>query len=415
VRLTKVQEKMLSGAQGRAVQMAMHVVVQVGEAYEAEDLVPVTSAHIDGCSLGATGMAGLEFAELLAGSGGRVRVPTTLNITARDIARWREFRVPEDHAEASARMEAAYLAMGCVPSWTCAPYQYGVVPRFGETVAWAESNAINYVNSVIGARSARHGDFMDICAAITGFAPRMGLYLPHERWARVEVRFRGLDAGREGRDALAATAGYAVGHLAQGRVPAITGLWPGITADELKALSASAASSGDTGMFHVVGVTPEARTLEEAGGGRAPAEVVEVGPGDLESWLEALNAARSREVHLVAVGCPHFSYPEVERVAMLLKGRRVAPGVQLWVQTNQTVRRWGEQTGVVHEIERLGGRVMTDTCILNWPLVNWSFRAVMTNSGKLAHYCRPQTGIDPLFGSLEQCVQAAVTGTAEVV
>jgi predicted aconitase len=413
--LTKVQEKMLSGAQGRAMQMAMHVVVQVGEAYEAEDLVPVTGAHIDGCSLGATGMAGLEFAELLAGSGGRVKVPATLNITARDIARWREFRVPEDHAQASARMEAAYLAMGCVPSWTCAPYQYGVVPRFGETVAWAESNAINYVNSVIGARTARHGDFMDISAAITGFAPRIGLYLPHERRAGVEVRFRGLAPGRERRDALAATVGYAVGHLAQGRVPAITGLWPGITADELKALSASAASSGDMGLFHVIGVTPEARTLEEAGGGQAPAEVVEVGPGDLDPWLEALNAARSREVHLVTVGCPHFSYPEVERVAMLLAGRRVAPGVELWVQTNQTVRRWGEETGVVREIERLGGRVMTDTCILNWPLVNWSFRAVMTNSGKLAHYCRPQTGIDPLFGSLEQCVQAAVTGTAEVV
>ena len=172
MKLSPYEEELLAGKKGEAARMAMEIIVRLGELYGAEELIPISQAHIDGGLYTAVGEAGLDFAEKLHRLGGRVVVPTSMNATSRDIACWSEQRVKADFAEKNRRMEQAYLSMGVVPTWTCTPYQAGLVPRFGEQLAWAESNAIVFVNSVIGARTERYGDYTDICCAITGRVPK---------------------------------------------------------------------------------------------------------------------------------------------------------------------------------------------------------------------------------------------------
>jgi len=359
--LSKKDKEFLEGKHGEAARMAMEVLVELAKSYGAKKLINIKQAHIDGCSFAATGQAGLEFAEKLAAGGGKVRVPTTLNITSRDIKRWKDFRVPENFSTKSAAMEKAYLKLGCISIWTCAPYQQGIIPRFGEHITWAESNAINFANSVLGARTARYGDFADICAAL---------------------------------------------------VPVLQGIPTGITFDQLKALSAASASSGSVGLFHVVGVTPEAHSVEMAFQGKEPLQVANFSYDDVLEIARGLTGKR-KNVDLVAVGCPHFSYQEVVMTLKLLKSRRIARGVQFWIHTNQNTEFLLKKTGIWKEIEKTGARITTDTCILNWPLDNWGFKTLMTNSGKFAHYAPTQTGLEVIFGSLKTCVETAIGGIWE--
>lgn len=458
--LTREEEGMLRGEQGEAVRLAMRILVEIGEVYGASRMIPITQAHIDGCSYSATGDAGLEFAELLASLGAKVRVPTTLNITARDIDAWSEFRIPQEHAAKCAAMEAAYLKMGCIPTWTCAPYQYGLVPRFGEAIAWAESNAINYANSVLGARTNRHGDLVDICGGITGRVPEFGLYLDENRWGQVLIRFEGITESILKDDSLYSAAGYLVGKIARDRVPVIEGL-PGGTPDNLKAFSAAAASSGAVGLFHIVGVTPEAPSMEAAFGGASPEEVVVLGLGDLEATAENLSTALgsgktsfdgapSREgepfekgmpstkgephangmpstgrfrrrgfygipVDLVVIGCPHASYSEVVSILRALHGRKVSTKTEFWVQSNATVLGLLKRAGLDRALADAGVKMLLDGCILNFPLTGWSFDVILTNSGKMAHYAPGHTGAKVILGGVEACVEAAVTGVFERV
>ncbi|HHY37430.1 MAG TPA: DUF521 domain-containing protein [Clostridia bacterium] len=421
--LTREEEGMLRGEQGEAVRLAMTILVEMGEVYGASRMIPITQAHIDGCSYSATGDAGLEFAELLASLGAKVRVPTTLNITARDIDAWSEFRIPPEHAAKCAAMEAAYLKMGCIPTWTCAPYQYGLVPRFGEAVAWAESNAINYANSVLGARTNRHGDLVDICGAITGRVPEFGLYLDENRRGQVLIRFKGITESILKDDSLYSSAGYLVGKIARDRVAVIEGL-PGGTPDNLKAFSAAAASSGAIGLFHIVGVTPEAPSVEAAFGGAPPEEVVVLGLGDLEATAKTLSTAfsttgfRRREsygipVDLVVIGCPHASYSEVVSILRALRGRKVSAKTEFWVQSNATVQGLLRRAGLDRALVDAGVKLLLDGCILNFPLTGWGFGVILTNSGKMAHYAPGHTGAKVILGGVRTCVEAAVTGLFE--
>jgi predicted aconitase len=345
----------------------------------------------------------------LAAGGGKVRIPTTLNITSRDIKRWKNFRVPENFSKKSAAMEKAYLKMGCIPIWTCTPYQQGIIPRFGEQIAWAESNAINFANSVLGARTARYGDFADICAALTGRAPYIEYHLTENRRGQFLFRFQGLE-NRDYSDAFYAAVGYLVGKVTGDLVPVLQGIPAGITYDQLKALSAASASSGSVGLFHVVGVTPEAHSVEMAFQGKEPLQVANFSYNDVLEIARGLTTGKRKNVDLVAVGCPHFSYQEVVMTLKLLKSIRIAEGVQFWIHTNQNTEFLLKKTGIWKEIEKTGARITTDTCILNWPLNNWGFKVLMTNSGKFAHYAPAQTGLEVIFGSLKTCVETAISG-----
>jgi len=411
--LSRKDKEFLEGKNGNSPRMAMEVLVELAKSYGASKLIDIKQAHIDGCLFSTTGEAGLEFAEKLAVEGGKVRVPTTMNVTSRDINRWKDFRVPERFSMKSAAMEKAYLEMGCIPIWTCAPYQQGIIPRFGEHITWAESNAINFANSVLGARTARYGDFADICAALTGRTPYIEYHLTANRRGQFLFRFHGL-GNREYSAAFYAAVGYLVGKVTGNLVPVLQGIPTGITFDQLKALSAASASSGSVGLFHVVGVTPEAHSVEMAFQGKEPLQVANFSYDDvLEIAKELTGTGKRKNVDLVAVGCPHFSYPEVAMTLKLLKSRRIAGGVQFWIHTNQNTEFLLKKTGIWKEIEKTGARITTDTCILNWPLDNWGFKTLITNSGKFAHYAPTQKGLEVIFGSLKTCVETAIGGIWE--
>ena len=256
---------MLQGRDGPARQLAMRILARAAPLYGAENLVPVTQAHVDGVIL--TGSAGLDFAERLAALGGQVAVPTTLNVMSMDRQRWREWGQDQDFASRARRLGEAYLQMGATPTFTCAPYQTARAPKFGDQIAWSESNAVAFANSIIGARSNRYGDYLDICCALTGRAPAAGLHLDEPRLATVVVELEPIPETLSERDDFYPVLGYLLGTLVQDGVPAIVGLDAKPGEDQLKALCAAAASSGALAMIHLVGITPEAPTLRDALGG----------------------------------------------------------------------------------------------------------------------------------------------------
>ena len=410
MKLTDEEQRMMEGEHGKAVAMAMSILTKLGQIYGAEEMMPISQAHIDSSAYKTIGEAGLEFAEKLVDGGARVRVPTTLNPTSRDIKRWQEFRIPPNFAEKSERLEQAYLRMGAIPTWTCAPYLYGLIPHFGQQIAWAESNAITFANSVIGARTARYGDFTDICAAITGKVPKFSLHLPQNRRGEILLKLQPSSLIDFSEDSIYPLIGYIVGSTAPGRIPVIDGIPNSVTSDQLKGLSAAAASSGAVALFHILGVTPEASTYKDAFQGKEPLQVINIGEEEILKAKQSLTTIEEGKVDLAITGCPHASFPEVERLVQVLDGRRVCQEVEFWVQTNRIVYCWLEQTGLLDSLNLSGVKVITDTCILSWPLDNWNFHLVVTNSAKFAHYAPGMAGVHVIFGSLEKCVAAAVKG-----
>ena len=407
---------MAAGERGEAVALAMAVMTALGERYDAPDMVPIKGAHVDGCIYRGDEEASLVFAEHLAARGARVAVPTTLSAGARDLERWREMRLPEAFAAGCRRMEQAYLSMGTVPAWTCAPYLHAAALRVGDQVAWAESNAIVYANTVIGARTARYGDFSDICAALIGRVPRFDLHVAENRLGRILVRcpaaaLAGLEVGDP---ATWSAVGYALGTLVPDGVPVLEGMPRAATGDQLKALCAALATSGNVALIHVVGVTPEAATREQAFGGRQPARVVELGARDLEQALATLSTSGPGPVDLVNVGCPHASFTEVERIVDLLGGRPVAESVQFWLKTNRAVRERLAQTPLLAALETAGVTLLTDACIMAGHYYRyWPLRRVVTNSAKYAHYAPTGMRVETLFRSTAECVEAAVSGSVD--
>ena len=416
MKLNEEERRMAGGERGEAAALAMSVLATLGERYDAPDMVPIKGAHVDGCIYRGDEEASLLFAERLAAGGARVAVPTTLSAGARDIERWRELRLPEAFAAGCRRMERAYLSMGTVPAWTCAPYLHAAALRKGDQVAWAESNAIVYANTVIGARTARYGDFSDICAALIGRVPRFDLHVAENRVGRILVRCpAGALAGFDAADpATWSAVGYAVGTLVPDGVPVLEGLPRHATGDQLKALCAAVATSGNVALIHVVGVTPEAATREQAFGGRRPARVLELDARELERAHAALSTARRGPVDLVNIGCPHASFTEVERIAGLLDGRPVARTVQFWLKTNRAVYQRLARTPLLAALQAAGVTLLTDACIMAGHYYRyWPLRRVVTNSAKYAHYAPTGMRVETLFRSTAECVEAAVSGTVD--
>jgi hypothetical protein len=405
VELTREERTWLDGGAGEGTRVALDLVVRMGELFGAERLLPVAQAHIDACLY--TNDAGLEFAERMVALGARVRVPSTLNVTARDVRRWEAFRVPAEFAEKSRRVEAAYLALGCLPTWTCAPYEQGLVPRFGQQVAWGESNAVAYVNTVIGARTNRYADFLDVACAVTGRAPAFGLHLDAPRRAEVHVRLEGLPERLRAHAAFYPVLGYHLGALLGDRVPVLTGVPPAVRATDLKALCAAAASSGALALAHAVGVTPEAPTLEAALGGRPARETVAPTLGELRRARERLSFAPATGVDFVKIGCPHLSLPEAVEVAERVGGRRLRAGLECWISTSRAVAHHLGESGHLAALERAGIRVLTDTCAMTTRIDGWGFTHMLTNSGKQAHYAAA-AGLEVTLASLEDCIAYAL-------
>ncbi len=411
LKLSDYDRALLAGEHGPAARMAMSILARMLPVYGTDRLLDVTAAHIDSALY--QGEATLEYAERLARLGARVVVPTTLNVSGVDEHGWQAWAVPPPHAAKAHRQMVAYQSMGCVPTWTCAPYQVAPRPRFGQQIAWGESSAIVFANSVLGARTERYPDLLDICAAVTGRAPAAGLHLDEHRAGHLLFRLAGVPRALQQDDGFYPVLGHLVGQVAQARNPVLVGLGVAPQEDQLKALGAAMASSGAVALFHLVGVTPEAPTLEAAFHGRIPSEVIDVTMDDLRAARRALSTADGARLDLVVLGSPHFSLAEFRKLAPLLEGRQRHPDVRFLVTSSRGVRLLAQQAGLLDALERFGGTVTVDTCILTTPMLPREIEVLMTNSAKYAYYAPGLLRTQMVFGSLEDCVRSAVAGRVE--
>lgn len=407
-RLSVQDRECLDGSRGGAAQMAMSILVRMADVYGASELMDITGAHID--STIYIGEAGLEYSERLANLGAKVAVPTTLNVSGLDEQHWNEWPVPEDWAVKSHRQMLAYQSMGTVPTWTCAPYQTEFKPRFGQQIAWGESNAIVFANSAIGARTERYPDLLDICCAITGRVPAYGLHLTENRAGQVLFRMVEVPEEIQRDDSFYPVLGHILGKVAQDRIPVVEGLAVSPTEDQLKALGAAAASSGTVALLHIVGVTPEAPTHEDAFQGRGPQQTVEVTMRMLRQARLELTTAEGDKLDMVVLGSPHFSLAEFRQLAPLVNGKHVHPNVQFLVTSSRAMANLARQAGYLDTLERFGGKLTVDTCILASPMLPPEIKTLMTNSGKYAYYAPGMLNTRVTFGGLADCVESAVAG-----
>lgn len=390
---------LLGGENGEAARIALELVVAAGEAMGAGALLDISGAHVDGCLY--HGMAGLEFAQRLAMAGGEVMVPTTLNVSSLDLLHPDLYRGDAETAGHARQLMDAYEQMGCRPTWTCAPYQLADRPNFGDQLAWGESNAIVFANSVIGARTNRYGDFLDICCALTGRAPAVDLHTDEGRRATLGLDVVVPDPWLDD-DLLYVALGIVLGRVAGTRVATITGLDDRADEDRLKALGAAAASSGAVGMFHIDGVTPESATL-----GSVPVtRRVRVDTTTIASALRELSGTPGSVLGAVSVGTPHASEAELGALAALVSERRSS--VPFYVNTARETAAGA--AAAVQAITEFGGTVVTDTCTYITPIIEDVEGVVMTNSGKWAYYAPGNLGVDVALASLADCVESAVLG-----
>ncbi len=403
--LTAEERHLADGADGAA--MAMRIVAESARLLGAPRLIPIASAHIDGALY--HGDAGTLFAEKLVSLGATVSVRATLNVGALDLMGCAKVRLTGATRDMARRLMLAYEAMGCERSWTCAPYQAGHRPALGVDVAWGESNAVAFCNSVLGARTNRYGDYLDIACAITGRAPDCGLHRPENRVARVVVDVSALPAATLASDWVWPVLGTLYGREVGEAVGVLTGVGGPVSEDRLKAFGAAAASSGGVGLFHIAGVTPEAPDLATALGGEPPETVIAVTPARLAQAQAGLSTVAAQgAVDAVAIGSPHLSLEEVESLSELLAGRRAT--APIYACTGRHVIAALDRTDRRKALERLNIIFVVDTCVVVTPVLPEKGGVLMTNSGKFAHYAPGNTGYGVVFGALADCVESAVAG-----
>jgi predicted aconitase len=388
----------------------MRLVVRAAEVLDADRLIPITGAHVDSCLY--HGQATLDFVDRLVDGGARVRVPTTLNVGSVDLLHPELWRGDARLADRGRRLMERYRSLGCRPTFTCAPYQLADGrPGLGDQVAWGESNAIVFANSVLGARTNRYGDFMDVAAAVTGRVPDAGLHRSEERRAGIILRLADdVPPALRADDSLYPVLGIVVGRLAGALVPAVLGIPPGQSEDRLKALGAAAASSGSVALIHVIGSTPEAPTLAEALAGAEPEAEVVIHLADLRAARDELGGAADGAIVAVSLGTPHASAAELTAIADLLDGRRVADTVELVVATGRDVLDDAEAAGAAGRLRDAGAEILVDTCTYISPILRSPAGPVMTDSGKWAFYAPANIGAAVVLGTRRECVESAVAG-----
>lgn len=406
--LNQKDKEMLNGDHGPATRMAMSILVRMAEISGAKELLDITGAHID--STVYIGDAGLEFAEKLAGLGAKVSVPTTLNVSGLDEHHWQEWAVSSDWARQAHRQMVAYQSMGTIPTWTCAPYQTEMKPSFGQQIAWGESNAIAFANSVLGARTERYPDLFDICCAITGRAPAIGLHLTENRAGKLLLQLKDIPEALQLSDDFYPVLGQFMGSASLERIPVINGMAIVPHEDQLKALGAASASSGAVAMFHMVGVTPEAPTLESAFQGKQPEEIIIVTMDMLRESRKALTHTDSEKLDIVVLGSPHFSLAEFKQLAPLVEGKQKHPDVKFLVTSSRAMTQLAKHAGFLDTLQSFGAQLTVDTCILTSPMLPEEMKYLMTNSAKFAYYAPGLLSKEITFGSLKDCVTSAIEG-----
>jgi len=395
MQLTKQEQRMLDGEEGYAVRKSMEILVALGEIYGAESLIKVGSVQVAGVSYHNLGDAGLEFLNELA-KDGKVRVLTTLNPAGMDLENWRELGISEEFAAKQNQVIDAFERMGILISCTCTPYLIGNLPRYGEHLAWSESSAVTFANSVLGAKTNREGGPSALAAAFVGKTPCYGLHLDENRMPDVHVKVEAELAKLSDWGAL----GYAIGKKAENKIAYITGI-KDADVDELKSFCASIVTYGAKPLFYMQDITPASETVT------APKDTITIEPSDLKNAYDNINDQVS-DIDFVCVGCPHCSIKEISEIADLVKGKKVAGNTEFWVATSRSAKQLADKRGYTQIIEASGGKFACDTCMAVAPLKG-RFKALATTSAKGCFYSR-QNLMKTKMGSLKECIEAAVTG-----
>ncbi|MES2496533.1 MAG: aconitase X catalytic domain-containing protein [Pseudomonadota bacterium] len=402
--LAPIDQALLDGEHGPAARRAMEILLRYGEVSEAERFIPIGSAHIDGCLY--HGPSSIDFVKRFVDLGGRVRVPTTLNVAAVDTVHPGWHCGPPEILDAQRELTELHERLGCLATLTCAPYQRIARPLPGEDVAWAESNAIVFVNSVLGARTDRYGDFADLCAALTGRVPLAGLHIQANRRPRAIVELpAAIDMPR---DLLFGAIGYVVGERLRGEVTFIRGLPADAHEDELKALGASGASGGAMALFHADGITPEA---DWAAALTDDLPILRIDTAALHAAVETLcPVAPGEAVAAVCLGTPHFSIDEFRGLNAAIAGRARAPATEVYVSTSRAIAAMVDSDPAFAPLRAYGAKIVVDTCTYLAPVVRERDGAILTNSVKYAHYGPGNLGRRIGLMTLERCLRSAETG-----
>jgi len=410
MRLTDYEKAMLNGEYGEVCQQAIQTLYDLSLFYDVEEFVEIVGCHDD--STVYAGEAQVAFVEMLADKGAKFAVPTTTNSVACDLKYWHRQKFDIERMSASKRIEASHVRMGAIPTWSCAPYHVGITPSFGQQFAAAESNVICYYNSVIGARTNRYAGPLELLCGITGRAPYYGLHVTENRYAQGLVKL-GNDIKHEyfTDENIFNLVSYAFGSIVKDRIWALDGMPKrGITNEILKQFSATACSSGGIALFHIIGVTPEAQTIEHAFGGKKPEELIEIHLSDLLNAENQLTNPDITDLDAVLLGCPHASYNECIMIRDFFRGRKVSSNLKCWVITPRSIIERLKDSLVYDELIRLGIEVYSDGCILECRDKELGFKSMMSNSGKFCTYCFSMHGVQPAFGSMKDCVESAIAG-----
>ncbi|MFH2101596.1 MAG: aconitase X catalytic domain-containing protein [Candidatus Micrarchaeota archaeon] len=385
VNLKDIEQKMLDGEMGEATAQSMEILVALAKIFKAEGMIPVSSAQVSGVSYKTIGDAGLEYLQDLASKGARTKIPTFLNPAGMDIFQWKEMGIPGDFAKKQIDILDAYSRMGIMKTCTCTPYFIGLRPKKGEHIAWAESSAVAFANSVLGARTNREGGPSALAAAICGVTPNYGLHLDENRVASVDVHIQCKLENVSDFGAL----GHAVGKLANRKYPAFSGI-KSAREEHLKVLGASMAASGSVPLFFIKNVTPEYNVAEDA-------EKITFTDDELKAAKSELDSGEKPQ--LVTLGCPHASLEEIRQVALMVEKRK--PTCEFWVCTARKIKEESDALGYSRTIEEAGGRVVADTCMVVCPLERMGYTITGTNSGKAAKYLPNLCKQRVAFGKLE--------------
>jgi len=393
--LTPQEQAMLDGKEGYAVRKSMEILVALGEIFGAKRLIDVSSVQVAGVSYHNLGDAGLEFLNSLAADG-KVKVLTTLNPAGMDLENWQQLGITPEFAEKQNQVIDAFERMGILVSCTCTPYLIGNLPLYGEHVAWSESSAVTFANSVLGARTNREGGPSALAAAFVGKTPCYGLHLDENRIPDIHIQVNAQLSKLSDWGAL----GYAIGKKAENKIPYITGIKKA-ELDELKSFCASVVTYGAKPLFYIKGITPGAELQTQ------PTNTVTIEDTDLKNAYDNINDDVS-DIDFVCVGCPHCSIKEIQEIAELIRGKKVKDGVELWVATSRTSKQLSDKRGYTAIIEAAGGKFACDTCMAVAPLKG-RFKALATTSAKGCFYSR-QNLMKTKMGSMKECVEAAVSG-----
>jgi predicted aconitase len=397
MQLTPEEQSLLAGSEGPAIKKAMQILMSLGNIYGAERMLPIGSVQVAGVSYANLGEAGLEWLNEMAEGGGKVRTFTTLNPAGMDIENYRTLGISEDFAINQRRVLDAFQKMGVVTTCSCTPYLFGNLPRYGEHVAWAESSAVCYANSVIGARTNREGGPSALAAALTGRTPAYGFHLDKNRLPSLHVHVESWVQDNTDFGALGKVIGDWIQSRTTNNVPYISGVTEA-SLENLKSFCASIATFGGTALFHMQGITPEADQVVQ------PEVSFSVTESDLQNAKDILMGAEVDEVDFVSLGCPHLSLREIQRIAELLEGKKVTK--EFWITTSRPIKGMADRMGYSAVIEAAGAKFAADTCCVVAP-IEGRFKALATDSAKACYYAQARNHLKTRLLPFDDVVREA--------